>query len=203
MSKTPQNIPNWKQKLAAQLRRDKKKTAILSVLVLTALAVGGRLLLKKASASSKAPATVKALSPTGPTAPVNQTAAGAPVKNKTAPADSAGHVRRGQHRLVRDVFMPNPVFFARPGKAKSEKTPGGKTKTREELLKERVRKEAEALALTSTIVGDRPIATINGRLLCKSDWLKGFTVVEITEGRCTLVKEGVTVRLTTKARKRL
>jgi hypothetical protein len=197
------NVPNWKQRLTAELKRDKKKAAILGVLVVVAGVVGGRMLISresppKARASVKAEA-VQAPRPAEPTAWPSLTAPPRAAAPQTR-TERQRHLQQLQYDFHRDIFEPNLDFFV-PADASANRTSPEAVADQDEEAQQHeaevqvIRAQAKALMLQSTMLGAVPTAMINDRVLRVGDWVNGFEVVQIGSGECVLEKNGVRVRL--------
>jgi hypothetical protein len=181
--------------LLAELKRDRKKTAVMAVLLLVALVAVGRLFLRSA---------------------VPTKAAAAPAAGKAAPAARASSAQRsdsgedrsgesGRERvkylgpidttIKRDIFAANPKYF--PAVVKPDVASHAAPSGMDDINAERAAIQAKALelALQSTVVSANPTAIIEGQVLHVGDWVNGFRVVEIGSRQCTLEKSGVKVTI--------
>jgi len=189
--------PDLWTRLTLELRRDKKKTIIMTGLVLVAAVVGGRLFV-----SSIGPGDASASSPEASTAEV-----------ATSSSDGAS-ARRAQQELVarrneyiagikpgitRDLFKFTPEAFAlsKPQKPKvvTQQAPTEPAKPKMSFwakwdkIRALARQRARALKLQSTIGGSPPAAIINGKLVCVGRRIGGFTVVSISARTCEIETE--------------
>jgi len=186
---------DWRQWLAAELRRDKKKTALMVVLAAVATGVFVQAArptstspVQAASSAIKVPAAASA---SGSRA--GEPASAAPGRQDAAkpPAKPASGVK-----ITRDIFEPNPAYFPAqvaprapsPAAPPSEETP---TKAKERTI----RAQADSLRLQSTIASALPTAIINDLVLRQGDSVEGFRVIEIGTRTCVLEKQGVRVTL--------
>lgn len=181
---------DWKQMLLAELRRDKKKTALLAVLAMVAVIVVGRSLVGKSVPASAhgAPDPVTLTSPVYSSeiqaVPVAATAAPKPVK-----LNLKSDITRDLFTADMDYFPPEPVVQAVPKPATMPVDEG-------EVHANAIRAQAtRSLLLQSTVCGVDSVAIINGLVLRLGDWITGFKVVEITSRTCTIEKDGVRVTL--------
>jgi hypothetical protein len=184
------------QRVVAELSRDKKKTIILSVLLLVGAIMGARLLLSgggpaKASASpmvtvNGSPTTTVKASPD----PTNREA--------KAKARRDQYIKEMDGSITRDLFAADitlfPVKHVEPVKVMPTTTSAPST-AREDEQRRTIQVEAQALVLESTMLGDSSIASINGKILRVGDNLGGFQVLEITSRSCVVRKKSVTVVL--------
>lgn len=217
-------VSDWKRRLKSQLQRDKKKTALLIVLLVTVGVVGGRLVVSQAlptpakagaAAGDGGDRLLPDLCVTGPFAPSYPKALGAPRPDAAARREE--YLASLDRTIARDLFRPNPELFPPSGddqgagganadKAQDDQ-PGwfqqvwdwveqARQARRDEIAQaEAVRAQAGALVLQSTMVGPSATALINGQVLRKSDWIDGFRVKSIASDTCVVSKDGVDVVL--------
>lgn len=190
---------SWKERIVAELTRDKRKTAVLAVLFLAAAIVIGRLVLKQtssapaqAAARTAVPAAAPAARPPVPARPAK------PAKPAPGPEKKVARpVAMVDITLDRDIFCPNPEYFPlHQGKSGTVLPTTGPSK--KEDHQRIVAAQAKSLDLQSTIGGDSGAAIINGRVLRVGDWISGFKLVAIRSGACVLAKDGVDVELALK-----
>ena len=209
------DMSQWKHRLVAELTRDKKKTAVLGILALVGVIVVARLAFTGAAkpSAASAAATATLVPPTG----LPQTPGQVPC--------TPGQPRRGQRAreaylaamdrtIDRDLFQPNLDYFPVKLTARSTVTvpaepvgPGFFDKVGEYLAEtqrahgerlahiQNIRAQAQALSLTSTMLGDSPAAMISGRVLHVGEYISGFRVEQIGSSKCSLVRDGVRVEL--------
>jgi len=204
MAEANSNIAMWKQRLLAELGRDKKKTVILGTLLAVALILGVRFVVRRVSSGGSGPtATAAAV-----TAPV----AGGPSSPVVGPGmarEGAGSAvnpvpkRAGKTQdadITRDIFRPNPEYFPlqkrrdTPAALVNNDDGGEAARTRAKEM--RIQEEARALQLEGTIEGAVPVAIINGQVVSAGTRIAGFLVVEVSLRACTVEKEGVKLQLT-------
>ena len=191
--------PDWKVRLSAELRRDKKKTIVLVTITLVAAVMGGRLLVKsvhpsKAEANVGSTAVVASGGTETPAMPTFEPGSRDPKR----PAVVLHPVRP---EIKRDIFCfradQYPLLVA-PGRVKDDE-PEKRPKTPEvdpaQLRRARIRRQARALVLQSTIVGESPAAIINGRVMHVGRVTHGFRIVSVTSRNCVVEKEGVRITL--------
>jgi len=204
MGTTNTNIPDWKRKLTSELKHDKKKTIILSVLVVFAGIVGGRMLITQSS-PSKAKASQDTALESSEDDALNTRAtviarAKADARSKTN-AERKRYLTKIRHDFYRDIFKPNANYF--PPATGDVKPVKSADVVNEHAEKERLRRieiqviraQAQALALQSTILSSQPTAMINDRVLRVGDWINGFKVIEIHSRSCVVEKRNVKIRL--------
>lgn len=175
---------------------DKKKAGVLAVLVLVALIVGVRTLVKtgpkKAAASATTPDITLAAQQTG-----------AITIASIDPAKLAETTRRhaASDVIARDPFALDPDAFPalqapKSGSASSEDQQGAALSTAApaDLAAESLRR----MRVRSVIIGPRPVAVIEWRAetaaqsytLSVGDHLDGFTVTSITRSEVALSRDG-------------
>jgi len=184
---------DWKRRLLEELKRDKKRTVLLAILVLVAIIVVGRQVVK-----AFGPVRAEAA---GTTAVAGRPAAPAAVK-RAAPADPASPAPAGpvaRRTVSRDIFTPGLELFppdqTQAGKASVTTAPA----VDEQAIKvKQITSQAQALALQSTVVCDVPTAIINGKVLKVGQELAGFEIVGIEARSCEVQKEGVRITLSMK-----
>ncbi len=190
--------PDWRTRLVLELQRDKKKTAIMMALGLVAAVMAGRLIVgrlgpAKASASQQIVATAQIAMPTS-----LDGMAGDAAHEQANRRDE--YINRITPGITRDLFHYSPETFPLTDREKVEVgIPKGATpkpvddkaiqKKVNELLRARARSLAGGLKLQSTIIGSSPMAIINGRLLRIGQKIADFTVMSVTNRKCTLETE--------------
>lgn len=221
MAGMTQPQPDWKQRLKAELQRDKKKSiAMLALLIIGGIVIGRTVVMhglpEKADASS----------PTGQTAIVAQPTHGSSANAWTPDAMGAPRstitARREEHlatldrSIVRDLFRPDPQMFP-PQNASANlasivvRDPNEATEwfeqvgvwidqkqqaQHDEVARARaIETQAGALSLQSIMLGDSPSALINGRVLRTGEWISGFQIKSIGPDGCIITREGVDVKL--------
>jgi len=195
------DIGDWRRQLVMELRRDKKRAAVLGVLFVITAVLAIRLVLRH-SAAPRARAAAKAI-----VAPIRaEGSSGAPARLGGSNADWLAELRAGQPEITRDIFTPNPAYFppevstqtqARiepdPGEAATQPAQPPKPDPREQELA--ILAQARGLHLQSTSISETSTAIINGLVLRKGDWINDFQVVEIAARTCVVVNKGVKVTL--------
>lgn len=189
--------PDWQQRLKEELARNKKQTALLTVLLVVGLFVGVRMLKKKPSSASAAPSTVTALAGHGGQgAPT-----GAPMlpgsRDPIGDSERDTYIRSINRDITRDLFEFQTHLYPliKPPEPELDGSPETVDGLPVPAIEEHVRARSARLALQSTIDSDAPIAVINGQVLVLGDVVDGFTVVEIGIGLCVVEQAGVQVRL--------
>ncbi len=197
-----QNKTKITSRLINDLKSDKKKTAVLCILAIVALVLVLKTTLKKGS-----PTQVRTLAAAQNTQGENS--------DNTRISSSSREIARAlsqnkdhhknRPKIERDIFNPNPEYF--PPRVRrdtstdvQQKENPNQQQQRLDAHRQTILAQARALSLQSTVVSKEPTAIINGKVLCKGDWISGFKVVEITARNCELTKEGVTIILTMKNR---
>ena len=219
MAGTSTTPTDWKTRLKIELQRDKKRTAILAIMLIVGGVVGGRAIVgarpKKVAA---APATNTQLA-----------AAGCEQSNTVlGPAALAGR-RRGNANtrreaylsgldrvIVRDLFRPNQELYPAAGavsygqvrnSGKQDELGGWfqqaerwvarskRTQRDREAHAKVIKAQASALTLQSTMLGRTPSVLINGKVLQVGMWINGFQVRRISADVCVMWRDGVEVPL--------
>jgi len=190
--------PKYKQLCArflAELKRDKKRAAVLGVAAIVAIFVFAKLLL---GGSTPARATGNSAG-----AAVQQSGQAAPAGAGLAAADDPGQPSQrpgflAVRTISRDLFSPNDIYFP-PEQAKTTKAQVADATTsadaEAELHQKMVLAQAQSLLLQSTMISDSATAIINGRVLRVGEWINGFEVKDVAPMACTIEKEGVSVVL--------
>ena len=190
--------PDWKQKLVAELSRDKKKTCILTVLLLLGVVVGMRMVFKANPADAQAKAHSTTAAPAAPAKASGTATMPPPAPELGRDARIEERIRLNNRKIDRDVFVPDVTAFPLAPVKPTKPALTGADKTNQKSTKEIVEELAETLVLQSTIISAQPTAIINGELLNLTQTIDGFTVTEISSGACDVTKDGVTVRLVMK-----
>ena len=214
MSASNANPVDWKQRFVADVKRDKKKAAIMAALTVAAVVVVGRVLLKQSSpkparAVSAAPDSSGSTSGSPGAGPVVAALTGGAVRDRRARRDE--YLATMDRRIERDLFKPNLEYFPLATGSSRVTVEAGTTGlgwfdevrlyvVEQQRAQDRrlahiqtVRAQAGALSLTSTMVGTA--AVINGRVVRVGDLIGGFEVVEVGASSCTLVQGQVRVKL--------
>jgi hypothetical protein len=198
----------FKQRLLAELQRDKKKAVIMSVLLVVAVVVIGRLLLKSGprGAQAQPPEPV-------PAAGGLQLEPDAATVTRRRDVTREEYLLRMERSIKRDLFKPNLELFLPDGSVAA--APGGaqgwidqfcdlanaapadrKVEQQARLLS--IQKRAAALNLQSVMLGSSPIVLINGKPLKVGEYTDGFRVMAITAEGCVVSMDGVNERLVMK-----
>lgn len=196
-------MPSLTQRVMAELRADKKRTAILTVLTLVALFLGGRLVFRSAGPAELGAAAGEGLPPDAQ-ADTASAPGLRPLKRPSVPADRPGrplqwHSQRpSDGSVLRDLFAYDLRSYVRtePEPAKPA-SPGQRVPDMVEIEKA-VRAQAKTLILQSTMVGPDSSAVINGQVLRVGQHIAGFRIVRIHARSCDVEKQGVEVRLVMK-----
>jgi hypothetical protein len=216
-SRSAASAMNWsliRVRIGAELGRDKKKAAILGVLILVGAVLGFRALVKVSPASASAASLVA--SPSVAPASSSQGAAarqlgGAASRDAVSrETQRVAYIKGLNYDFERDLFAVNPDYFPPPPKplAAGPRVVLGNDPDAEQVQR-LVEKEAKTLALQSTMVGATPIAIINGppdsdgkkgpRVLRVGETINGFQVTQISSRSCSLKKNDMTILLEMKS----
>jgi len=183
---------DWKQRFVLQMRRDKKKAAVLVVLVLVGLIIFGRMLLKTVGPAKAKGAPAAAAGPISHS-PASPRGIGQKKKSPTRPAGRSPGSENGS--TPRDLFVADLRCYPKvePVDKPKDKQPDALRQTEDpEAI---IRAKAKSLALQSTMVGWESSAMINGQVLRVGEWIDGFRVVEIHARSCIVECEGIRVPL--------
>ena len=185
-------VPDWRTRMAMELRRDKKKTAILVVLALVSAVLGGRMIAGRLG-PSKASASQRA----APTAKVAVTALNTSVAPGSVPFGASArdrYIAKIKPGIARDLFRFNARSFRRIRQADTPKSPttqpakidkDAERKKRVKAVEAAVRARAnKELTVQSTIVGASPMAIINGQLLRMNGNIGKFKLVAVSTHGC-------------------
>ncbi len=184
--KTPSSV-NPLQRVIAEIKRDKKRAAILGIVLAVGLLIGGKALI--GGLPSKAAA-----------APSKKKAGDQQVAARTVPvkhSEARTAYLKGLHgNVTRDVFEIRPDCFASITKAPARAV-ATTTTAPVDRRRETIEDQAARLALQTVMYGSTSMVSIDGQLLRAGEIVKGsgFQIVEIKPASCVLVKEGVTVEL--------
>ncbi|MEI7837009.1 MAG: hypothetical protein WCK05_11460 [Planctomycetota bacterium] len=190
------NNLSWQERLGYEFRRNKSKSVILTILLVVGLVMVAKLVFKKTpvAAQGGSPGLVAAqANPDGPAPSLAGPGQGessgeklvAGGGSRTLPNSSRPPVAV-KVEFLRDIFRPDPVVFT--AKEDSEASTPDDARIQ-------VRLEANALRLTSTMVGEVSCVTVNGQLLRINDWVDGFQVLSISKGSCVVIKKGIRIQL--------
>lgn len=190
------SFDQWRIRFVNDLKRDKRKSAIMGVLVVAALFFGVRALLdttSPASASASAKGGRKSLAIGG---------------GMSDEASLRRQAARQSHLQSLDMDIRRDLFGADLRAYPQQKTTevvkvlptvaSAPADDKAEALRRRVRAEAATLTLESVLSGQQPMACINGKVLQSGQRFNGFEVQRITSRGCVLEKEGVQVELVLK-----
>ena len=184
------NSPSWQDRLRYEFRRNKSRSMILAVLAVVCLVMVVKLVVKKSPEAAQGQPLASASLPAGPAPVPAEDGSGAAGPGSGGAAKTSTGAPRApvvvKVEFLRDLFRPDPAVFM----AREDADP-----TTPDEARIQVRLEANALRLTSTMVGQTSCVTINGQLLRVNDWVEGFQVLSIAKGSCVVLKKGVRVQL--------
>lgn len=204
MSEGNYNVPDWKQRFAADLNRDKKKTAILAALMLVAVILGARLLLSGGS-PQEATAASEASSPAAGTAANMQDPA--PVAVVAVVPDRLAQQQEllgaDSRKISQDIFQPHLDMYPSEQEVKIVPVPVATTQEAQPTTApvdpdseaRAIRAQATRLELQSTMISDTSTVIINGRVFRKGDWINDFQILDISPRACVVAQNGVKVTL--------
>ena len=189
------NMFDWRQRISAELKRDKKKTVILAALLFVAAVVLGRTLLSGVTPQQAKADGVESVSR------ISEPAEEFVESERQAQAAVREYINQLDHDLKRDMFAMDRDFYPpevpteRPElQGQAEPDPNQQRRAQQQLMQA----QARALLLQSTMISNRPTAIINGRVLRVGEWINGFEVVEITPRSCVVAKNDVRIILNMK-----
>ncbi len=198
------------QGLVAELLRDKKKTAILSVLVVVGVIMAVRLIGKDSPATAQAQAIIPAAA-----SPAVDVTLPKPedvlksIEDRKKDPDKVRVFKRDLFRVNEDLYtlLASPVA-AQPAPTTQKAGPTFDPVAERKARAERVEQQAKFLCLQITIVSDNPTAIINGDPFGIGDTVTAvvkdsqggeskaeFKVARIGAKVCTVVRDGVSVEL--------
>jgi len=185
--------PDLWTRVSLEIRRDKKKTTIMAGLVLLAAVMAGRMIVSQ-SGPAEASASTSAVAKVATTADDGAQARG---DQQELIARRNEYITGITPGITRDLFKFTPEAFTLasppiPTISTPAVQPVDKAKAFEELKKQLTaiaHSRARGLKLQSTIVGDSPIAIINGELVRVGRSVGGFTVVSIANRKCEIETE--------------
>lgn len=194
---------SWKDRLAAELRRDKKKTAILSALTVVAAVLVVRALLPRTPQTARASAVALMAQPVQasarPVAAVPVKPAQPAARPKKAKKTELASIDQFSREIKRDIFRLNETLFPPEKPVKPVETTTKPADAPDPDAHARIiRAQASALLLESVIMSGSPVAIINGRPRQVGQTIGEFQVVKITEGGCIVSKDGVEIALVLK-----
>ncbi len=193
------NVPNWWERLVVELKRDKKKTTILALLLVVTGVVGGRMIVKQLAPSQAGAAAVPAtaVAPSAVATTPHTVSGMLPEYQNDSSVERKKYILQIDHTISRDIFVPNEEYFAleKPVSKSKVVLPDAPKTDNKEAERQAIRAQAQTLTLQCTIDGVTPTAIINGSVVRAGEWINGFKVVKVTSRECTLEKKGVTVIL--------
>ncbi len=186
------------QRLTLEIRRDKKRAAILGILLVVAVVVGVRTAATMsgggAAKAAAAPAAAPGARGVVPTSVLSGGRAESLALRDWKPSRlTDGSIQRdpfGRDLSCYAKVLPDPP--AQPDKP-AEALPDPRL-AREELERATLA-QAAGLSLQSTMVGPDSSAILNGSVLHVGQWASGFQVVDIQSGSIVLERGGVRVLL--------
>ncbi|MHC4982553.1 MAG: hypothetical protein ACYTF6_05220 [Planctomycetota bacterium] len=195
------NLAEIKAQFVAELKADKRKAGLVSLLLVVAVFVGLRLTLRQGGEDAAPPAKASASVSTSNLPPEGSGGqAAGPAKSTSRAQRKEDYIRNLDRTIARDIFEPNPVFFPVRDMRKITRT-SGQSARRTSAADQRqahekfIREQAKLLKLQSVVVGDMPTAIINDRVVRLGDWINGFKLVKISPQSCVVCKEDVEVPL--------
>jgi hypothetical protein len=187
------SVNQFKKRLIAELKRDKKRTGILALLTVVAVVMGVRLLAK--SGGDVPPPASAAVAQASAEEGESQADAAAP-----APREQPLATLRGT-RVTRDLFRVDPMLYpiqiitAQGSTTKPVADEAELRRQQEQARISGIRSQAAGLLVDGTIVSGEPTAMINGQVCKLGSVIEGFRIEEITSRGCVVQKDGVRVSI--------
>ncbi|MFP4106718.1 MAG: hypothetical protein ACLFVU_11585 [Phycisphaerae bacterium] len=190
-----------KNTLIAEIRRDKKKTVILTILFAVAAALVGRLVLfsstpQSASASQPGAEQYSVSNP-------HSVAAGASDQlSELRSSEALDYLNNSERSVRRDLFSPNPSYFP-PVKQQEAVVVKEEPKEpevdlealRQEAIRKSIRMAGRSLSLECTMTGTNPAAVINGKTVRVGEWINNFQLMSVTAKSCIVKQKDVEITL--------
>lgn len=181
-----------------ELTADKKKTSFMLCALSLGLLLWGRLLLQGVPRTATAEDPIKTAKATDNT-PGNSTDSTLGIAPDNTPENVEIRVipvdlPAGSHR---DLFGIDPSRYRRtnPRAYGGDRPKSASVTSDVDSRIAVVRDEAQDLKLEIVLIGTRPRAYINGRLLAPGNEYEGFTLIKVTDRHVILTKYGLLIRL--------
>jgi len=194
MKTQPSSIQKLVVQLQAELLADKKKTAIMGVLLLVVAVMGVRVFAGKARSAA---ATVSPAPSVGPVDP-SPGAAGRLGRNEALD----DYLAQMDRQVSRDLFAadfsgyPEAPVVEKPKGDPALRTPDVDPAAVARLgFEMAMRREAKQLHLQGTMPGGNPSAIINGQVVRVGQEFEGFEIRSIGQGSCVVARGAVEVTL--------
>ena len=219
MAGTSTTPTDWKSRLKTELQRDKKRTAILAIMLIVGGVVAGRAIVRaRPKSAAAAPGTNTQLADAGPEQSGSVFGQGALTGRRRGDASARreAYLSGLDRVIVRDLFRPNPDLFPAEGamsygqvrnRAGQDEVGGWfqqaerwvaqskRTQRDRQAHASVIKAQASALTLQSTMLGRTPSVLINGKVLQEGMWINGFQVKRISANVCVMWRDGVEVPL--------
>ncbi len=182
----------FKRRVVAELKRDKKKTIVLTLLFVVAAGLGVQFLAKPSHPRRAVAAPAAGQPADVQTDTMNAQAA----ENAAVQAQRDRYIRQLDTTITRDILTPSEKFFPvgdLSGDGSRVLSLGSSQNQDNRRLV--VEQEAGRLVLRSTVVSDDSTAIINGQAVHVGEEIHGFQVIKIAPRQCLLQRSGVTVVL--------
>jgi hypothetical protein len=178
----------WRR-FVLELKHERKKAAVLSVLTVVAIICVVRLL------SQNKPAAAQASTIAVPAKTVAAAHTLTPIASaeKNSPA-LREYLSQAGRKITRDIFAANLELFPPDPEMAVGEAPVEKPQPAVNV-EQVIRAQAQSLTLQSTMASSTPTAIINGKVLGVGDWISGFQIVEITARSCKVMQNNVVVVL--------
>ena len=200
-------MPWWLRSTVEELRRDRRKAALLAVLAVVGVVVAARFLMNRPSPASADAAVAKVMD--SRQAIARSDAATTALSPQDSRLDQ--YVKQIDRKATRDLFgfredsfpLVEPLVVIPVAAPTQPAATQASQPDAAEVERRQIQALARSLTLQSVISGSSPTAIINDRtkdhVLRVGDTVRGFEVVRIADDCCVVQKNGVqeTLRLVT------
>jgi hypothetical protein len=203
---------NFVEKLNAAMKRDPKKAFVLAVLFAVLLGMWGKMML---SGGKGGPKTASAMQAARSTPRLSTTP-----NNKAKSLDATSQLQDWIAQplpdgMSRNIFQLNLDYFPMDGTRAMQVTRTSNDPTfweklaksidqqadqqhKREILIQNLRQQAGQLQLTSTVMGSKPRAMVNGAMVGEGEVVAQFRIVKIDARSVTVEREGIKLEITMK-----
>jgi len=212
MAEETSKISVWASRLKRELKRDKKRTAVMVLLLVMGGSVGGRLVITRDVPERVGAAESAGAGGANREKPSSGRGAGAALLEQPGQAQREQYLAQMDRTITRKLFTPVLELYrpaeGEPAGAHDGQAGGGWFGRAHEWIKRKrqvqadrlsqiaaVRTQARTLSLQSTMLAASPTALINDRVLRVGESISGFCVKSIGAACCVLSKDGVEVEL--------
>jgi hypothetical protein len=197
MAEQKSTTSSWQGRLAQELGRDKKKTAILTVLIFVGLFVVGKTVLRKSSAKTSDTSDLVVVSedngiPETPLAYSRDQQERLDWNREVTPIEDPSDLFAFRDEYYESLLPPEDPM-ALPGE--DDPAPVSVAVEPSQTREQAIQQMAANLELQSVISSGNPVAVINGSVVAVGEFIDGFEVVDIGISSCTVRREGVDVQI--------